>query len=658
MKPIIKEDFLDYRYLSEVTIAPTNEWAAFIVKKADLEANTYRADLYAVRLSDGEVRPLTDSGRCGSFVWTADGCALLHLVQEEGAGAQIALYRTALDGGTSERVATLPHRAGPLERVGEHGLLYTAWESISQRPEDDSPDFDVFDELPFWSNDAKSVINKQRKHLFYFDWQTGEEKLLVGGSLHVTSFGHDGTRVAVAAIPFVDKAPLQHNLYILDMESGKRQCISEGEYALGAGAGGDPKPLFLSDDRVAIPGTDMKRYGLRQSWEVLTFDLNTHKVQSLTPDWIDTQPGTPGMQRVLTDCRHGGGAVDRADGGRVFFGVSEGDSCYLYAVDQAGRLERVVGETGTVDAFDVREGRIVYVGMRWNQLQEIYVSENGQERQLTHLNAEALADRAISVPEPFTFVTRDGVEIASWIMKPFGFDPNKRYPGVLFVRGGPKAASGPVFFHELQAWAGHGYVVFYCNPRGSAGRGEEFGDIRGKYGTVDYEDVMALTDYVVETYGYVDGDRLGVMGGSYGGFMANWIIGHTDRFRVACSQRSISNWTSFLCGTDIGYYFAEDQNASTPWDDDGGEKLWWHSPLRYADQATTPTLFINSDRDYMCWPPEGIQMFGALQYHGVPSRLVMFHGENHDLSRTGKPRNRLRRIQEMFDWFDPYLMEG
>ena len=165
-------------------------------------------------------------------------------------------------------------------------------------------------------------------------------------------------------------------------------------------------------------------------------------------------------------------------------------------------------------------------------------------------------------------------------------------------------------------------------------------------------DSVEVTKYVLEKYP-IDKARIGVTGGSYGGYMTNWIIGHTDRFKCAASQRSISNWISKFGTTDIGYYFNADQNQATPWINH--DKLWWHSPLKYADKAKTPTLFIHSEEDYRCWLAEGLQMFTALKYHGVEARLCMFRGENHELSRSGKPKHRIRRLTEITNWFEKYL---
>jgi len=191
--------------------------------------------------------------------------------------------------------------------------------------------------------------------------------------------------------------------------------------------------------------------------------------------------------------------------------------------------------------------------------------------------------------------------------------------------------------------------VIYCNPTGSDGR-NIFSDIRGKYGTVDFDDIMAFTDACLKKYPSMDKNDLFETGGSYGGFMTNWIIGHTDRFRACASQRSISNWLSFYGVSDIGVDFSADQNAAGPWSDPAA--LWEHSPLKYADRVKTPTLFLHSFEDYRCPVDQGYQMFTALLAHGIESRLICFRGENHELSRSGKPLHRIRRLKEITDWFD------
>jgi acylaminoacyl-peptidase len=309
-------------------------------------------------------------------------------------------------------------------------------------------------------------------------------------------------------------------------------------------------------------------------------------------------------------------------------------------------------EEGSVDEFEVHGDSVYIVALRQLKLQELYSVKNRDEDQLTSLNSEVLKYKTLSIPEAMVF-HNDDVELTGWVMKPVEYDEKKKYPAILNIHGGPKTVYGTVYFHEMQYWANKGFFVFFMNPRGSDGKGDKFADIRGKYGTIDYDDLMIFTDKVLDQYPAIDRFKVGVTGGSYGGFMTNWIIGHTNRFKAAVSQRSIANWTSFFGTSDIGYYFTEDQNTATPWNNH--RKLWEHSPLKYADQVQTPTLFIHSEEDYRCWLVEGIQMYTALKYHGVVSRLVMFRGENHDLSREGKPKHRVRRLREITDWFERYL---
>ncbi len=647
MDKVLSEDLLTYRFLSEVRISPNGELAAFIVKRMRREENDYASDIYLVNLKSGAVRRLTSLGKDGPFAWSADSRAIIFISRREKKDKESKdaspIYRIRIDGGEAERIGTIPHKAESLDLLDDGRLLYTARVPLYEENEDDT-DYEVLDEIPFWSNGV-GFTNKRRRHLFAFDPETEKDEELVTGTFDVAGFDARGTRIVYVGKDFADKAGLTDELWVLDLTTNEHTCLSKDELELS-------EPRFLRDDRVAVLGTDMKRYGLNENPEVLAFDLSANGFSSLTPGW-DRSTGNS----VNSDVRHGGGPTLRVDGDTIYCVVTVDDSCYLERITPDGEITRAVGAPGSVDAFDVRDGRLVYVALRPGRLQELYTIDGEIERRLTALNEKALVGKAVSAPERFTVTTADGTELAAWIIRPPDCDRSKKYPTILAIHGGPKTVYGEVFIHEIQLLAGEGYIIVFGNPRGSSGRGNEFADIRGKYGTIDYEDLMAILDAAIARFPEIDPDRLGVMGGSYGGFMTNWIIGHTDRFKAACSQRSIANWISKFCTTDIGYFFNYDQIGATPWQDDG-KKLWWHSPLRYADRAVTPTLFIHSQEDYRCWIAEGIQMFTALRYHGTEARLVMFRGENHDLSRTGKPKHRLRRLEEIITWFDKHLKGG
>ena len=274
-------------------------------------------------------------------------------------------------------------------------------------------------------------------------------------------------------------------------------------------------------------------------------------------------------------------------------------------------------------------------------------------RQVTDFNSAYLSGRAVSEPEPIVFMARDGTALHGFCMKPRGYEPGRRYPGILHIHGGPKTIFGDVFHHEMQLWASGGFFVFYCNPRGSDGRGRDFANIRGRWGTVDYTDLMDFTDAVLSRYPDIAPNRLGVCGGSYGGFMTNWIIGHTNRFAAACSQRSFANMINFEYLSDIGLTNIRSEHMGSAEEDPMA--LWNESPLKYAPNCNTPTLFIHSDEDYRCPLPDALAMFSCLKRAGCPARLCLFHGENHELSRSGRPDNRITRLREILSWFQTYL---
>ena len=326
-----------------------------------------------------------------------------------------------------------------------------------------------------------------------------------------------------------------------------------------------------------------------------------------------------------------------------------------YSIDYVGHLGRKALCLGLVMRdYGVYEHPTFFV-----------VDENGEEnlgRYDRRVNSEVVTDCFSGsvtgqrmVGEALYFLNTDGVDIDGFVMKPVGYEPGKRYPGILHIHGGPKMVFGPGFHHEMQLWAASGFFVCYCNPRGSCGKGNAFADLQGKYGEVDFRDLMEFTDEVLRRYPEIDADRMGVAGGSYGGFMTNWVIGHTDRFRCAVSQRSIANYVGDYLLSDIGYYYVPDQQLGTIWEHP--ERLWKASPLTYADRVKTPTLFIHADKDYRCTLANGLEMFAALKLHGVESKLCMFYGENHGLSREGKPSKRISRVSEILHWMEEHLKE-
>ena len=253
------------------------------------------------------------------------------------------------------------------------------------------------------------------------------------------------------------------------------------------------------------------------------------------------------------------------------------------------------------------------------------------------------------------FKAADGTDLQGWITFPPEFDASQTYPSILEIHGGPQAQYGRFFMHEFYYLAAQGYVVYWCNPRGGRGYGQAHSSaIENRWGTVDYDDVMAWADFMAQQP-YIDPTRMGVTGGSYGGYMTSLIIGKTDRFKTAVAQRVVSNLISFYGASDLNATKSERLvgMSQPPWDDI--DNYWAQSPLKYIGNAKTPTLVIHSEQDLRCPEDQGTQVFTALKRMGVDTELVLFPEESHGLSRMGRTDRRIARLNHMLRWFDKYL---
>lgn len=644
------EDLLQFNFLSDVAFSPHGEKIAFLVKRAREEENDYGSNIWLYDLEEERLFQLTTGKEDGPFAWAEDGEKIFFVSgrdlteEDKEKGTEGGLFSIAVDGGEAKELTSLHHKVEDL-RVKENVLMYSALVEVEENceEEDELGNYEALDEIPFWYN-GKGFTNKKRHHLFALalDEQTKEPRNLTPGTMDVSSFDTLEDGVIFVASEYEDKKPIYNDIYIGDLNQESSPEKLTGDYEMSFGLA-----HFLDEETIVASGTDMEEAGINQNKSLFKLDPSKEKLTPLA-EGLDNSF----YNSVLTDVKLGAGPTWRTEGGELYFITTEGHGVKLNKVTKEGERETLLTERGSIDSYDVQGGKIAYVALKGETLQELYLEEGSGEKRLTQFNEGAVLTEGLSEPESFA-VERDGEKIDAWIIRPPQFDPEKQYPAILEVHGGPKAVYGEVFFHEMQVFASAGYCVIFSNPHGSDGKGDEFADIRGDYGGRDFEDLMAVTDEATRRFDFIDEDRLGVTGGSYGGFMTNWIIGHTDRFNAAASQRSIANWISKFNTTDIGYFFVEDQQKGNPWENH--DRLWRQSPLKYAHSVSTPTLFIHSEQDYRCWMAEGLQMFTALKYFGVPAKLCLFKEENHELSRGGKPENRMARLKEMVDWFDRHI---
>lgn len=359
---------------------------------------------------------------------------------------------------------------------------------------------------------------------------------------------------------------------------------------------------------------------------------------------------------IDVDTTYGGGVSAKVSDGMLTAIRLQGTKTSLDELNAQNANIRQITLIDALTSFDIFQKHCYAVVLENHELPEIYRihRQTGEKTKLTSFSEDYLSTHDISTPEYISFTASNQEQVEGFIIPPAGFDNSKKYPGVLFIHGGPKWAYGRMHMHLFQCLAAKGMYVFYCNPHGSDGYGEHFLEMVKQWGKVDYDHLMEFTDECLHRYPNLDENRLGVSGGSYGGYMTNWIIGHTRRFRAAVSQQGICNLVTATLLSDFGERVLKQSCGDcTPWLEE--ELLWDQSPLKYAKNVTTPTLFLHSDKDFRCFVGESFQMFTALKQAGAETEMYLFHGDNHSLSRSGKPSHRIVRVEAIIQWFEKYL---
>lgn len=568
--------------------------------------------LYLMGVNGGEARQLTFlKGGAVNPIWSPSG-------------RQIA-FSTSLDGKTSvEDKAESDKKEGKLIPLEVTRMKYKS------------------DEEGFWKGHYKQIAA--------VDIETGEISQFTFGErdYQLFSWSPDGKFLAIGTDLSKDQdQSFVQDVFLLEVGSNKLIRVTNGNNYFG-------NVTWSPDGRyLGMTGheNEFKNATLSKLW---VYHLELKELSCLTSEW-DVAVG----DYMISDFRYGGittGMLWTEDSESFYFLASDYGSTAVYYGNLNGEIYPALLEQQHVYGLtiDGQNRAIVAISSATEpgDLYELTVTEGKLER-LTNVNEKVLKNVILSGPESIELPGADGLKLQGWLLKPVHFEAGKKYPFILQIHGGPHMMYGNTYMHEFQMLSANGYVVMYVNPRGSHGYGQAFVDaVRGDYGGKDYQDLMEAVEQAVSDNEYIDKNRLGVTGGSYGGFMTNWIIGHTNHFKAAVTQRSISNWISFYGVSDIGYYFSEWQIGS---DLSDIETLWKHSPLAYVEKVDTPLLILHSEKDYRCPIEQAEQMFISLKRLGKKAKFVRFPEENHELSRSGRPEFRVSRLNYIADWFNDHL---
>ncbi|MCB6341437.1 alpha/beta hydrolase family protein [Enterocloster lavalensis] len=665
---IEKRDILDYKFLSGLCVSSNGNRAVFKVSRACEAENNYQVQLYRLEVSEGGGRlsgalPLEGTVGVGDFCFVDPDHIIFSALKGDDRDrvAQgeflTVFYSMNLNTGAVEERFRVPLKNAAIELAGPGRFLLTAV-GIKDRPDVErmsgeekervlrelkaQNDFVVCDELPFMF-DGRGYMNGQRRRLYLYCEADGR-CIPVTEPLFETSqsaVDPEGRYIAYSGVTYDRFYVRSHGIYLYEIGTGTtKTLLAPGSFQIMG--------LGFLNGRLVVAAAPWNGEGAFPNHDLYTLALTGGRMEP-----VHFHREEDFGCKTCGDCKSGKMRTFQSQGGALYYITTKGTGASINRWAPGELFQRLSGPDFLPDSLAV-SGEVVWAIGSGGGLQEVYRRKgDGLWERLTNLNDSALENRTVSAPVRYTFTDRDGFSVNGFVIEPADYDPGKSYPGILEIHGGPRAAFTHGFFHELQYLAGKGYFVFYCNPRGSAGGGEDFADIRGRRGTVDYNDLMEWTDFVLDKYKSIDPKRLGVMGGSYGGYMTNWIISHTKRFAAAVSMRSIADLTGSYGATDCGAWGTPGVYGGTPWAND--ERLREQSPFTYAMNIYTPTLFLHSFEDHRCNVTGAMQMYTALQLKGVPTRMCLFKNECHELSRSGRPASRLRRLEEIGAWMDRYL---
>jgi len=668
-RPITAEDLYDFRQITDLQISPDGTHLVYSEQRIDKKTEkTYTALWMVSIIPKGEPRQFTFGEHNDTRPrWSPDGSQIAFLSNRHDE-KDTQIYLIPFGGGEARKLTSLKGYINAFEWSPDGTRLlveFTAKSKAELKREEDERARKlgvVFRRVtrPFYKMDGLGFYPDNQQHLWIVDARSGKATQLTRDEAEIYSeyeahWSPDGRTIVFCSNRSEDPDlhPDLTDLYLIPAEGGEMRKLETPAGSKGAPSF-SPDGKFLAYFGNERPGDWWQN---RRLW-VLPVD-GSEPPRDLTGQF-DFEVGAD----VINDLA-GAHKTTRptwsADGERIYFQVSRRGRTTLHSIARDGSdLQTVIDEAGVVGQFhfDAAQTRLAYFFGTMDDPGQIRVrrlvrGRGRPTRTLTRVNRSLLNRIDLGSIEEVWFKGAAENDLQGWILKPPGFDPARKYPAILEIHGGPLTQYGEFFMHEFYYLAAQGYVVFFCNPRGGQGYGEEHAKaIWGGWGTVDYEDLMAWTDYVAARP-YVDADRLGVTGGSYGGYMTLWIIGHTQRFKAAVAQRVVSNLLSMWGSSDFNWVFQQPIGNKPPWED--LQSYWRMSPIAYLGNARTPTKLIHSEQDHRCPIEQGEQAFIALRVQGVPTEFIRFPDEPHGLSRAGRTDRRVARLKHISEWMARYL---
>jgi dipeptidyl aminopeptidase/acylaminoacyl peptidase len=692
---ITERDLFNFNWIADPQVAPDGSRVAFVKVTVNEKRDGYNTSIWMVSTDKGETKQLTSGTRDSSPRWSPDGKYLVfvRVPEKDGRPDQPQLFMLSMDGGEAWQFTSLPRGAGgpqwspdgktivfangataeelakqketlPVPPPAQAGTSPspTPTPSPGSRPEQHESDVRVIARAVYRSNDSGYLDFKHPSHIWVINApHTGEDKVtpkqLTSGrySEGNVTWARDSSRIFFTSDhrdePYYELG--QTDIYWTPVTGGQPTKLTSIDMGTGAFV---LSPTVNSVAFYASTNKPVRSYTEPDLW---VMDLKPGaQPRNLTANFdFDLGGGVGGDN---TAPRGGGGAppVWSSDGKSIVALIGKEGKAMLGSFDAltgketdlSASNEAIVSYRATPDAT-----KFALLISTPTKIGDLYWFDRsaGTRKQLTHMNDDLFSKINLTEPEELWYTSFDGKKIQAWIQKPPDFNPSKKYPLILNIHGGPHAAYGWVYDHEFQWMAAKGYVVLYPNPRGSTTYGQDFGNIiQYHYPGDDYKDLMIGVDELVKR-GYIDEKKLGVTGGSGGGLLTDWTVGHTTRFAAAVAQRDIASWADWWYTADFTL-FQPTWFKAPPFEDPEDYKA--RSPITYINSVKTPLMLILGEADWRTPTyAGGEEMFRALKYRKIPTVMVRFPNETHELSRSGQPWHRIERLQHIVGWFDHWL---